>query len=85
MENARDDVAAALDLTDLLPDQIVSRHPHQALLFLQRHRLLRIAKTAISPRLHLDEHQRLAVTRHDVDLAMLRAVTSRHDGISPLA
>ena len=57
--------------------EIVGGHPHQTLLFLQRHRLLRIAKTATLPRLDLDEHQVVAVARDDVELAVRGAVTPR--------
>ena len=64
--------------------EVIGGHPDQLLLFSQCHRLFGIAKTAILPRLDLDKDETLAVTRDDVDLAVLGAVAPDQDDISAL-
>src|SRR5262245_37840458 len=64
------------------PREVVSRHPHDPLLFLQRHGLLGIAKIATVARLHFDEHEVFAVARNDVQFAVRGAVTPCDNGIS---
>ena len=70
------DVEPARRLQQAMARQIVARHPHNTPLLPHRYRGTRPAKRNVPPRLDLDEHDRLPLTRNDVDLAISRAVTT---------
>jgi hypothetical protein len=78
----RSDVETARSLAEAMTRDVVLRHRGKASLFLPSDCIRGIAKTAIQPGLHFDEHDPPAVTRDDVDFAKAGAITPRHEGIS---
>ena len=70
----RHDVEAAGAVGEPVPRHVVERELRHPPALERRHRLGRLAERPALPRLHLDEHQRLAVARDDVQFATAAAV-----------
>ncbi len=62
----------------MLPDE-VPRRPFNPATLCPLHRFLRLAAVAGRPRLHLDEHQRVAKEHDQINLALGTTVVTGHD------
>src|SRR6185312_6419287 len=82
VEMNRHDVEAAGALVDLVLRQILRGQAYEPALLHRRHRFGRGSEFMAGSRFDLDEHQRVAVARDDVDLAGGHPIPAGDDGVA---
>src|SRR5580700_1354176 len=79
----RDHVEAARAARETVPDHIALRELRDAAALPEVDRLRRVAEGVAPPRLHLHEHDRVAVARDDIQFAAPASVAAGNDCVPP--